>query len=382
MLLASVCNPIFINTFVVFIRLYWFERRFQSIVLEARNSRRMRTRSVSKTESRAVPDRDISREEHGVAGREIKVLRAANGHVKGKKIDDEEAFREGDIAIDDTDCDSRNGSKDGTKDDKEDVSPTTEKVDVPLHRNITFADEIASPEERLPEKNKDQSIAFVENQRNPRDQATFRIPGPRDYDRGDVVERIEEGAVLDRAVTNNSNDGEVQTKRSQSISRDRPQNGLNGDDHPFKAHITIDEPDARRRTTTGPSAYNFRTRRRSDASDNEGPSTGFSASNRSRSRTFGSFLSKEREEQDPMPYLSYTATVGRNSAFVDLSEEQREELGGIEYRALKLLAVVLVTYFVGFHLLGMIILLPWMVNDPRYADQMRAVGVSPVWWYV
>ena len=40
-----------------------------------------------------------------------------------------------------------------------------------------------------------------------------------------------------------------------------------------------------------------------------------------------------------MPYLSWTPTIGRNSAFVDLTEEQREELGGIEYRALKTLAV-------------------------------------------
>ena len=43
-----------------------------------------------------------------------------------------------------------------------------------------------------------------------------------------------------------------------------------------------------------------------------------------------------------MPYLSWTPTIGRNSAFIDLTEEQREELGGIEYRALKTLALILV----------------------------------------
>jgi Trk-type K+ transport system membrane component len=43
-----------------------------------------------------------------------------------------------------------------------------------------------------------------------------------------------------------------------------------------------------------------------------------------------------------MPYLSWQPTIGRNSAFVDLTEEQRDELGGIEYRSLKTLAVVLV----------------------------------------
>ena len=42
-----------------------------------------------------------------------------------------------------------------------------------------------------------------------------------------------------------------------------------------------------------------------------------------------------------VPYLSYLPTVGRNSQFVDLTEEQREELGGIEYRSLKLLGRIL-----------------------------------------
>lgn len=383
MFLACLCNPIIINTFVVFIRLYWFERRFQNVVLEARSMRRTRTRSVGKNETKPNTERDVGREENGVGDREIKVLRAADGHVKGKRIDDEEAFHEGDIAVEDTDDESRNGStsrEDGTA--LESVSPSTEKPEVPFHRNITFADEVASPDERLPQKNKEQSIAFVQNQRNPKDQATFRIPGPRDYDRGFVPERIVEGADLDNVASNNSNEGDrLQVKRSRSASGTRPAQQLNGDDHQLKSHITIDIPDVRRRPTTGASVYN-RTRRRSDLSENEGPSSGFSATTRTRSRTFGSFLTREREEEDPMPYLSWTPTVGRNSAFVDLTEEQREELGGIEYRALKLLAVVLVSYFVGFHLLGMICLLPWIVNDANYSGRLREVGVNPVWWYV
>jgi hypothetical protein len=38
-----------------------------------------------------------------------------------------------------------------------------------------------------------------------------------------------------------------------------------------------------------------------------------------------------------MPYLSKQATLGRNSNFYRLTTEDRERLGGIEYRALKLL---------------------------------------------
>ena len=70
-------------------------------------------------------------------------------------------------------------------------------------------------------------------------------------------------------------------------------------------------------------------------------SSGFS---RGRSTSPMSKLSRRttRAETGPMPYLSYTPTVGRNSAFVDLTEDQKDELGGLEYRALKLLAKILV----------------------------------------
>jgi hypothetical protein len=39
----------------------------------------------------------------------------------------------------------------------------------------------------------------------------------------------------------------------------------------------------------------------------------------------------------PAPYISFNAIVGRNSAFHQLTREQQDELGGVEYRALKAL---------------------------------------------
>jgi len=71
-LVACVCNPIFINTAVVFIRLYWFEKRFKHIVKEARDSRKTRTKSRSRSEM--VQDEDPRRLETGVNGRQITVL--------------------------------------------------------------------------------------------------------------------------------------------------------------------------------------------------------------------------------------------------------------------------------------------------------------------
>ena len=36
----------------------------------------------------------------------------------------------------------------------------------------------------------------------------------------------------------------------------------------------------------------------------------------------------------PVPYISFDAVVGHNSMFQSLTQEQLEELGGVEYRAL------------------------------------------------
>lgn len=44
-----------------------------------------------------------------------------------------------------------------------------------------------------------------------------------------------------------------------------------------------------------------------------------------------------------LPYLSAQATVGRNSRFHNLTAKDREKLGGIEYRSLKLLIKVLIS---------------------------------------
>jgi hypothetical protein len=43
-----------------------------------------------------------------------------------------------------------------------------------------------------------------------------------------------------------------------------------------------------------------------------------------------------------VPFLSRQATIGRNSRFHNLTSDDREALGGIEYRSLKLLLKVVI----------------------------------------
>ncbi|EAW10777.1 putative potassium uptake transporter [Aspergillus clavatus NRRL 1] len=105
----------------------------------------------------------------------------------------------------------------------------------------------------------------------------------------------------------------------------------------------------------------------------------------------GAYPSRSQERQvkrtvslskDPeLTGLSSQASLGRNSRFYDLTTEDRERLGGIEYRSLRLLLKISLGYFVGLHVLGVICLVPWIQHaDPKYRDYLRECGQGKIWW--
>ncbi|RJE20753.1 Potassium uptake transporter [Aspergillus sclerotialis] len=82
-----------------------------------------------------------------------------------------------------------------------------------------------------------------------------------------------------------------------------------------------------------------------------------------------------------LPGISSQASVGRNSQFYNLTAEDRETIGGIEYRALKVLLKIVIGYFIGLHLLGVIGLVPWILHaNPKYRDYLEECGQGKVWW--
>ncbi|KLU92620.1 potassium transporter 1 [Magnaporthiopsis poae ATCC 64411] len=70
-------------------------------------------------------------------------------------------------------------------------------------------------------------------------------------------------------------------------------------------------------------------------------------------------------------------SIGRNGQFFDLDEDQREYLGGVEYRSLKLLLVINAAYFVLWQGLGAIALGAWMA---AYSRDICAVNRQDPWW--
>ena len=77
---------------------------------------------------------------------------------------------------------------------------------------------------------------------------------------------------------------------------------------------------------------------------------------------------------------------------MDLTDEQREELGGVEYRALKTLLWILpskfislatlltLVYFFGFMFLPWICLIPWILRDSFYSNLLDSEAINTSWW--
>lgn len=447
-LVACVCNPIFINTAVVLIRLHWFEKRFKHIVKEARNSRRTRTKS--RTKSMMAEDDDPRRMENGVNGRTIKVLHETtkpNGmsaKTASAKAKEQELLAAEKIGLDIGSSssgaptppnvsakDSAGGSDDSedihhTRDfaimDSDEESPPAE--DTPHHlglspallnRDILFADELpkaqplrrkSTTEDVVPElRDVKQHIAFVQKQQKKRKEGggTLRIPGPRDFDRGEIPKALDDpnGDELQRQHTKNT----MRSKRSSHSNEGSfgAEEKLNGDDHPaVRRGITIDVPEHPAHRQREQAAQDAEVDDE-DEHEHGGIRSGLDRimspirHRRTRShgvnlgdrkstfaRTFNTLTTMATRDKtdDPMPYLSWQPTLGRNSAFVNLTEEQREELGGIEYRALKTLVKVLAGYFIGFHVLGMIVLLPWIMHTEPWRGVVASDGINPGWWGV
>ena len=85
----------------------------------------------------------------------------------------------------------------------------------------------------------------------------------------------------------------------------------------------------------------------------------------------------------PVPYLSFDATVGKNSSFQNLSQEQKEEIGGLELRALNLLAIIVPSYWFGLQILALVILAPYMARQEFRAalttSDGQAAPVNSTW---
>lgn len=349
-------------------------------------------------------ERDVGQEESGVNGRKIVVMHhttRGNGMTDGAAKDGPDGIhmRKPDLVEEKPKdgphgtSDSSNGESTATDDPREVPQAAVHQPQIKFATQVTRSDEASDePLQQLPQATEHDHIAVLERQRNPQDKGVLRIPGPRDADRGMAPQAVDEEDEINHTMSR-QNSNLVSRRGSGS---DMPPKGLHDDQNdsndvqgPTRT-IVIREPNRHVTDETGQRAraaahtlgvFKLRKPRILTGTKKHEDENYRLPVTRSRRSSFSSFrLSSSDEKPDATPYLSWQPTVGRNSAFVDLTEAQKEELGGIEYRSLKSLALILVLYFWGFIILGVIGLLPWILKSEPWGSIVDDDGVSRVWW--
>jgi Trk-type K+ transport system membrane component len=389
---CMVTNPISINSGVVFLRLYWFEKRFQGIVRDATSRRATLTMSRSK----AKPAHPID-VERGVGDKKITVMhntaKASRMNYDGTVVNDYGSNGTAQVhpLLESLNSPSANGAPASPRD------PIIKFSDQ-VKRSHALVEDGNEEDVPLPSKRTDaEHIAILERQRK-EDKGTgmLRIPGPRDAERGVLPEELENADPEELENVNTLDEDNIgptdrrvpdsdlsSTRRGSSPTR---RVSTNPDRHPA---ITIAEPEQHPKRAeladslqaAGKTLSVLKPRKPWGTGEKTHltPAPTNDPSNRPLQRIRTAL--SQHKDSDPMPYLSWQPTLGRNSEFLDLTEEQREELGGIEYRSLKTLAVVTTFYFWGFWIFGLVCLLPWiLVNNDTYGGIVDAAGQNRVWW--
>ena len=381
-------NPIMINTFVVALRLWWFQRRMKSVVAAARNSRR----TIGRTFSRART-RDLADEEGGYHGRRIVVM-----HENTRPGTVTSDFDSADLALyripssggEEVKDSQANASESSAHSDESRKDSKDEKMDEdqeqghPLRPQITFADQPkpvhAHTSVDMARGKGPHFLSPRKDLRNPDE--VLRIPSPRDAEKGMVPQAVDESDRLTRPLSR----GGSAYSRASAPEQDTmtnaptlPRRGITIADAPNRlsteetASADADEKQSWLRTPSW-----LKRRKGSEDSGNGSELRPI----RSRISTFASYFKSNPDAQN-MPYLSWDPTIGRNSAFVDLTEDQREELGGIEYRSLKLLFYILIGYFFGFTIFGIVGLAPWIMQSEDHGrGVVNAAGQGRPWWAI
>ena len=147
--------------------------------------------------------------------------------------------------------------------------------------------------------------------------------------------------------------------------------------------IPVDDSAARRITFTAPISHT-RARQHSRVFSMQGVGArqdvlNYPSQTSLRIYPIGAVMEPQKKSEAPHGSLaSYgTGFIGRNSQFSHLTVAERERLGGVEYRALSFLAVIVPLYFVLWQLLGCLGLGAYIArNKPKTTEEN---GLNP--WY-
>ncbi|EEH34040.2 potassium transport protein [Paracoccidioides lutzii Pb01] len=385
-------NLSIINLVVVLVRLYWFETRFKDIVRLSHHCSFDRRHSVESSDERGrdtttlreklatgkIRDIRVPRPRSGISSRsktspsetEGMRLRATVANVNNPNsntIIDLNSNRNDNRNIIQNKNDDDGIALTGNMNEKEEnvtkemggsITSTTIPVSASAPPSNTQPVMIDQNNSSLDNNKTERSvppthISFSVETNLERRERALRIPGPREFESGQTVREVDDDDLI------------------KIVSTEEPPSSGPSGDHNRRRLPTMERILSRAVSVEHAASNAFILGKASHKRS------------RSRSSNTGSRSSSKARQSHNMPYLSYQPTIGRNSRFLDLTDEQRDELGGIEYRSLRLLAKIVFGYYVFWHVLGAICLIGWIHNsDHKYRDYLRSVGQSPTWWAI
>lgn len=424
-------TPIFVHSFVVFFRLYCFERYFKNIKVNSKlQSKMRRTATMARAESRDTADFEQGLASGSTAPHRTLRYRL-NSSFFGTKGHNNPFPQPHDVQTATFDSQTSGpvsghsalgvgaGSGAGSGGVDRDTaataasrsqSPATQMAKPEEEKDIRFADLPQPPKRKQSFRPQDmyRSINMLQRERrysgDVGDGPALVIKSPRDMDMENEErernERLQPHSVPDfrsiGALTNETtmvdenelrdrdDDEEDETRFTRSStkfdndSQSRPGGSL-------KRRFSL--ATAFRRSKTMDEAVSKKEKEEEEFRRSNTEQLPRKKSNFRRTKTFDSLFRRDSQDQRVEPtmstnYLSWEPTVGRNSAFIGLTEEQKEELGGVEYRSLKLLAKVLIGYYFGIGILGIVSFLPYSYLKSNFTRLFYSEGYNPAWFSI
>ncbi|ORY15670.1 cation transport protein-domain-containing protein [Clohesyomyces aquaticus] len=336
--LIIIGSAIFVSSFVVHVRKKAFERRFDYIAnLRQRRADQARKGPISLARrfSRSLTRSDARGIFPGSVIRETKESRESSNEEPSKGAPDDSEIGGGDASATVT------------------VQPNNENDEAtPSGAARSGAQDIAKSSQALGAGQR----AEAENSEN-----------PHDDDSADFAQSLSQ--LQTRTITYQSEHGDEIHVNGRSAE--------NGDDGPPE-HITFG-PNTyfRTRPEQSPSRHNHR---RFISMQGVGAQSNATIRRRPTNTSIApSEVPPENALQAATQHLPFLTSgyVSRNSQFHHLSEEEREQLGGCEYRAIQLLSWLVPVYFVLWQLLGCLGIGAYVNNNK--ASVARKNGMNP-WW--
>ncbi|CZR56211.1 related to potassium transport protein TRK1, high-affinity [Phialocephala subalpina] len=326
--LIVIGSSIFVSIATVHARKRVFERRFRDLVRRQRESKRLRRRSMS-------------------GSRGPWMRRAMTGETDVDALGRLDEAKKPDEPIERHEFESRHS---GPRD------PTSGKESVSPNRPVSPAN-VEGKQTLDPETGVGAEVGAVSGMENGRKEVSTESGGSADTA---IVghEKVNGNDVVDEGVQVGA--------RGRKLSKDSEHIQYAPSPHRLTERNRV-LSFRRGNTRTATSAYQF--------PRSEGLASRMGAKANKIEKKGG----QEADHLDHSLYPTYLTrhTTGRNAQFYGLTKAEREHLGGVEYRAISLLAWIVPIYFVCFQLFGCIGLGWYMANNKRNVTEEN--GINP-WW--